>query len=330
MNEKTVYKQLLISLYCFLLLQCQSPTLMSDKKTAVSDFSLPVEAKSCEAAYIALELEEWAGLPVRMEEYWLVNRFLDSLAQYLQAKQLIQSFNPQAMLRLIGEEIARHRARQVSYHHAFYLCLRYRLFDCDINSLLYLTAADRFGLPIQMLWMPKHASVVWQDERDTVYWETTLNRAVSIQEYIDWYQLDTAQIGKNLLLKPLTRRELLGVLFFNLGQTYSEAHNYPLAVQYIRHALTLTGDWLQPYYSLAHIYPKMNQWETAIYYANRVLKWQPDSFQIYKILANSYVELGCNTEAIAAYQNYVQFLPNKTYDYPKIKQEINKKINSLD
>ncbi len=286
---------------------------------------------TCETGYLVLDIESWAGLPVTYYEYNLLDELLDDAEKKIPKKEQYTRREALDILIFISDLLQNKRLQQVSYHSAFYMCLRYRLFDCDINSLLFLTIADRFDLPIYGLVMPAHMCVLWDDGKHKIYWETTANRTVSMEYYIEKFKLDTTSINKNIFLSPLNQEQIKALTFYNIGNTYRDINSLQLAALYTRYAVDIYPNWVEPYINLARIYNQLKEPEIALYYCNRSLERLPNLFEIYEMQGIAYTELGCNTEAIEAYQQYLQQIPPKRkYDYKRIAQDIRKRMEELD
>lgn len=314
---------LIASLFFFA--QCQQP-----QKTAPVAYSVLHEVDtSCEIGYLALDLEKLGGFPVKQDEYDFLDRFVEFTTKGIEVQDAYSYSDVVAIFHSIDYAIKKTRKEQMSYHSVFSLCLKYRLFDCDINSFLYITVAERLGLPIQAILMPSHMAIVWQDAENTIYWETTEGKVTSKEYYRERYGLYAADMPEKMLLTPLNKTQLLSVVLFNMGKTFSELHYVGKSVAYTREAIRLTPNWFKPYNTLAHIYKGLEKHETAIYYANQALKLMP-STETYETLAISYTLIGCNSEAKAAYQAYLKLLTPETYDYHVIVQNVRARMNALE
>jgi len=259
---------------------------------------------TCPAAYTVLTLEQWCGLPVSNADFEILDRFLFKLEQQITPKPNNGGYTrPQALqiLQTIQQEVNNLRTRQVTYHSALYLCLRYRLFDCDINSLLFVTAAQHLNLPIQALLMPAHMSVVWNNGRHPIYWETTQNKEVSLYYYQQKYQLPhDAALAQTPWLQPLNGQQLAAVALFNIGQTFSEMGYAGVAVPYYRQSQQLFPKWFKPATAAAHTYLKIHHPDSALLLARRALQLYAAQPDLPELMGNAYLMLGCNTEAAQA------------------------------
>lgn len=258
---------------------------------------------TCPAAYTVLTLEQWCGLPVTNADFETLNRFLYSLEQQITPRANGAYTRAQALqiLQTIQQEVNGLRSQQVTYHSALYLCLRYRLFDCDINSLLFVTAAQHLNLPIQALLMPAHMSVVWNNGRQQIYWETTQNREVSLQYYRQKYQLPQAETdAQTPWLQPLNGQQITAIALFNIGQTYAEMGYTAQAMPYYRQAQQLFAQWFKPAAAAAHAYLKLHHPDSALLLARYALQQYAPQPDLPELMGNAYLLLGCNTEAAQA------------------------------
>lgn len=274
------------------------------KTEAAGNLSLwEIADTTCPAAYTVLTLEQWCGLPVSNAEFETLDLFLQQLQQQIPPHTSFTRTEALQILQTIQTAVNSLRTQQVTYHSALYLCLRYRLFDCDINSLLFVTAAQHLNLPVQVLIMPAHMSVVWNDGSNLIYWETTQNREVNLHYYQQKYQLYNKQTqNQPPLIQTLNREQLVAVALFNIGKTFSEMEYAAQALPYFKHALQLWPQWFSPVNAAAHTYLKLNHPDSALLFARHALQLHARQPDMPELMGKAYLMLGCNTEAAEALQ----------------------------
>lgn len=269
--------------------------------------TLPIDT-TCPIAYNALLLEQSVGMDVEATEFVWLDMFVDAVKRHIPPKTNYTKAEALAILNSIQRTLENWRDKQLSYHPSLHLSLRYKQFDCDINSLLFLTVAQQLDLPIYGIALPNHMIITWKDTQTTIYWETIEGKEKSLGFYQQKYPLalDSTLLSRNFLFKPLHQKELVALLWFNIGQSYVNIQQLPYAVKYMRTAMDIAPNWFQPYYSLAHLCLRTEEYELALYYAHQAKRWLPTLIEMYKIKAKAYEALGCDTEAIEMWQLFVE------------------------
>ncbi|MGB1242990.1 MAG: transglutaminase family protein, partial [Chitinophagales bacterium] len=246
---------------------------------------------------VALDMEKVAGFTVEGAEYLFIEDFINLLQPLIPSKTTYSQTEALEILQTIDYAVRRMRQQQLEYESSFSTCIRYRIFDCDINSLLYLTIAEHMGLPIYGLVLPKHMLVLWKDKEQEIYWETTEGQVRSKEFYLKKYAIEAQQSGKNMILNPLTKRDLLAVVSFNMGKAYSDKDIFEEGIRYSLEAIELRKDWSNPYSTMATIYRNMGLPENALYYSQKAIQYFPQDVESHKVMAWAYTVLGCDTEA---------------------------------
>lgn len=261
---------------------------------------------TCTIGIVALDMENAANLKVEIEEYLFIDDFINLLQPLIPSKTSYSDTEALQILKTIDYAIRRNRQQQMEYESAFSTCIRYRIFDCDINTLLYLTIAEHLQLPIYGMILPNHAFVVWKDQYTEIYWETTEGIARSREFYLQKYKLEASQVGQNMFLKPLTQRDLWAVICFNIGKAYADKDIFEEAIRYTRQAIELRKDWNKPYVIMANIYRKMELPDNALYYSRQALQLFDKDAESYTSMSWAYTVLGCDTEAEEAFRRRLE------------------------
>ncbi|MEZ4888905.1 MAG: hypothetical protein R3E32_29535 [Chitinophagales bacterium] len=91
---------------------------------------------SCTIGIVALEMEKAANLNVEANEYLFIDDFINLLQPLISSKTAYSEKEALQILQTIDYAIRRNRQQQMEYESAFSTCIRYRIFDCDINRLV--------------------------------------------------------------------------------------------------------------------------------------------------------------------------------------------------
>ena len=252
---------------------------------------------SCTIGLVALDMERIANFTVEVGEYLFIEDFINLLQPLIPSKTNYSKKEALEILQTIDYAIRRMRTQQLEYESSFSTCIRYRIFDCDINSLLYLTIGEHLGLPIYGLVLPKHMLVLWKDEGQEIYWETTEGQVRSKEFYLEKYGIEDQQSGKNMLLSSLTKKDLLAVISFNMGKAYADKGIFEEGIRYSLEATELRKDWYSPYSTIATIYQNMELPENALYYSRKAIQCFRRDVESHRVMAWAYTVLGCDTEA---------------------------------
>ncbi len=334
MPSKYVHLICLYSLVCLLfVLACQESSKLPDeevKKTELKErHFFELVDSTCLIGNVVLDVESVSGLIVRPAEYeWLADLLEEADSVIVRQKQYTKK-EAISILKQLDQLIRARRTRQATYHGSFAMCIRFGIFDCDINSLLYLHIAEYLELPIRPILMPSHMAVLWQGVTDTIYWETTEGRERSLSYYLQRFSIDQQAMEQAMLFRPLRRDQMLAVIFYNIGSTFAETHNYDLAISYMRHAYQLEKKWFKPYTGLAYVYQQKGLAENALYYSNQSLRLLKQD-DLLKVKAEAYEELGCNTEAIEEYAAFLETIPIYQYEREKTIRQIREKMTHLE
>lgn len=252
---------------------------------------------TCYTGFQILEIEEQLGFKAETAEYAFINQLLEDLEGKFHLKKSYTKKEATRILRIIHEHIVPYNQDLLSYHSSFSMCLRYKIFDCDIISILYLTIADHFDLPLSVVYMPNHLFIQWDDGKNKLYWETTEGRIRSPKHYWDLLKLEESQVGKGLLFEGLNRRQLTALVHYNVALAYANKGYYSKALPLLYQAIDLEPDWLEPYRLLGKLYQSdklYNQAEVAFLKALEVV---PKMDLVERELVDLYRLIGCEEEA---------------------------------
>jgi regulator of sirC expression with transglutaminase-like and TPR domain len=109
---------------------------------------------------------------------------------------------------------------------------------CLSLSILYLSVAERLGLPMYGVVVPGHFFVRYDDGRQQFNIETTSKGAiVPDSHYIDKFKPPNRP--QSLYMKNLTRRQTLGCFFNNLGNSYTHVGQTEQAFAALERAVQL-------------------------------------------------------------------------------------------
>lgn len=155
------------------------------------------------------------------------------------------------------------------YHSSMTTCLNYRIFDCDILSMLYTDLATGVGVSLNTILLPQHIVVLYRDYRDTIVWETTKNRESSYHKLYNQYA-----IPDNQWMYP-NYDQLVLVGLYNIAKDKSDKNSFELPIVLLEKIITLWPAWQNPYRLLGHCYYKIDNCEDAIKHYQTYLLHNP-------------------------------------------------------
>lgn len=214
---------------------------------------------------------------------------------------------------------------------------------CLSLSVLYLSIAERLGLPMYGVVVPGHFFVRYDDGTHRYNIETTAGGGVAEDKhYID--KFNPPNRPNTLYMKNLTKKQTLGCFFNNLGNSYlavrdiekaftvlkgaveinpllSEANmnlgNIYLqkqmpyeAISQYEHALSILGNDDKAFHNLGSAYMQLAEYNKAESYYRTALKINPKYVDVYRNLANALHCQGKNREAVSHLQAAIALNPN--------------------
>jgi tetratricopeptide (TPR) repeat protein len=213
---------------------------------------------------------------------------------------------------------------------------------CLSLSVLYLSIAERIGMPAYGVVVPGHFYVRYDDGKRKYNIETTSGGAIADdQYYLDKFKPPVGD--KTVYFKNLTKKQSLGCFFNNLGNCYIErgqldtAYDYlagaievnpslgeartnlgnvllrlnraPEAVVQYEQAITLIGPDATTFNNMGNAYQAVGQYEDARNLYLRAIQLKNDFIDAYRNLAGSYQSLGQMDKAISQMEAAVVLKP---------------------
>ena len=183
---------------------------------------------------------------------------------------------------------------------------------CLSLSILYLSLAERLGIPLYGVVVPGHFFVRYDDGRTKWNIETTNRGASAVDKhYIDKFKVPQSN-ANSIYMKNLSKIQALGCLFNNLGNTYCDIGDVDAALATLQIAVEINPSLAESRANLANVYLKMGQIEQAIYEYHRALEINPGDPKTHSNLGNAYLRQGQAKDAISRYVEALALDPNFT------------------
>jgi tetratricopeptide (TPR) repeat protein len=214
---------------------------------------------------------------------------------------------------------------------------------CLSLSVLYLSLAERLGLPIHGVVVPGHFFVRYDDGQTRFNIETTSFGNTATDEHYK-KKFKAPKHLKSLYMKNLTKKQTLGCFFNNLGNCYlqigntqrafeilsmavqinpllSEAHmnlgNIYIqrrqpheAIRKYEQALSILGREANAFNGLGIAHMQIGDYRKAESYFNTALSLEPESIESHRNLAHMQHLQGKNNAALTALKNVLTLAPN--------------------
>ncbi|MCB0516679.1 MAG: hypothetical protein R2798_02545 [Chitinophagales bacterium] len=203
--------------------------------------------------------------------------------------------------------IQKFRLQQTSYHNTLSMGLSYRMFDCDIQSFLYISRAEQFSsYEIQAMLAPNHMFLACTDtlKKDTIFWETTIGKKENLAFYYQKYQLSQQRAQNGFIFIPLNNKSLVAVAYYNIAKEYFDSSLWGKCVHYLYQSLAYNAQWVAPYELLGQCFLQLNLPENACIAYAQAWELRPDWTNLQAQYAAALRANGCPYEAgILSYDN---------------------------
>ncbi|MHC4423821.1 MAG: transglutaminase family protein, partial [Planctomycetota bacterium] len=146
---------------------------------------------------------------------------------------------------------------------------------CLSLSILYLSLAERLGLPIYGVVVPGHFFIRYDDGRVRFNIETTSKGGSAPDEhYINRFKVPEIT-DDSIYMANLNKMETLGCFFNNLGNTYSNIDDVEAALLALETAVQINPTLAESRMNLGNVYLKEGRVEDAIYEYRTALEINP-------------------------------------------------------
>ncbi|MHC4558781.1 MAG: tetratricopeptide repeat protein [Planctomycetota bacterium] len=181
---------------------------------------------------------------------------------------------------------------------------------CLSLSVLYLSIAERLGLPLYGVVVPGHFFVRYDDGRVRFNIETTSKGGnASDEHYIMKFKVPPG--GNNsIYMKNLNKIQTLGCFFNNLGNSYSDIGDIDSAQRAFEQAVDINPSLSESRANLGNIYLKKGQIMRAINEYLEALEINPNDAKTHNNLGNAYTQRGSLNYAVAEYIDSISLDPN--------------------
>jgi len=180
---------------------------------------------------------------------------------------------------------------------------------CLSLSVLYLSLAERLGLPMYGVVVPGHFFVRYDDGKMRFNIETTGNGGSATDEqYIEKFNVPQSN-RDSIYLKNLNKIQTLGCFFNNLGNSYDKIGDIDSALKAYKKAVEINPSLSESRVNVGNIYLKKGQVLVAIKEYQKALRINPNDSTTHNNLGNAYTEQGRFGYAVSEYQRAIDLDP---------------------
>ena len=188
---------------------------------------------------------------------------------------------------------------------------------CLSLSILYLSLAERLGLPLYGVVVPGHFFVRYDNGRVRFNIETTSKGGSAPDEhYINKFNVP---VGSNsIYMKNLNKIQTLGCFFNNLGNSYDDVGNIDSALLALERAVQINPTLSESRTNLGSIYLKKGHVVDAISEYLAALRINPNDAKTHNNLGNAYMERDRLNYAVSEYHQSIRLEPDFTDAYKNL------------
>jgi len=188
---------------------------------------------------------------------------------------------------------------------------------CLSLSILYLSLAERLGLPLYGAVVPGHFFVRYDDKRVRFNIETTSNGGRATDEhYVNKFKVPEG--NDSIYMRNLNKIQTLGCFFNNLGNSYSDIGDIDSALLAFERAVQINPTLSESRTNLGNIYLKKGQLADAISEYQAALQINPHDAKTHNNLGNAYTRRNWLNYAVDEYLESLKLDPNFTDAYKNL------------
>lgn len=190
---------------------------------------------------------------------------------------------------------------------------------CLSLSMLYLSIAERIGLPVYGVVVPGHFFVRYDDGQRQFNIETTSGGGIADDKhYLEKFKPPMSE--RSLYFKNLTQKQTLGCFFNNLGNCYTERGQLDYAYDYLTKAVLINPSLAEAHTNLGNVLLRLKRPNDAIdqYQASLTILGR-DATNLNN-MGNAYLQLGLFERAKNLYLQSLDLKPDFIDAYRNLAQ----------
>ena len=190
---------------------------------------------------------------------------------------------------------------------------------CLSLSMLYLSIAERIGLPVYGVVVPGHFFVRYDDGQKQFNIETTSRGGIADDKhYIE--KFNPPMSDRSLYFKNLTQKQTLGCFFNNLGNCYTQRGQLDFAYDYLAKAVLINPSLAEAHTNLGNVLLQLKRPNDAIDQYEASLKILGKDATNFNNMGNAYLQLGQFEKAKNLYLQSLDLKPDFVDAYRNLAQ----------
>ena len=187
---------------------------------------------------------------------------------------------------------------------------------CLSLSFLYLSIAERIGLPLYGVELEYHTFVRFEDKRKRINIETTdEGKSVGEEYYVE--KLNMTQ-GNPFFLKNLDKKEMISVFLSNLGTIYYNKGMLDKAIAEVELSISIDPNRVQAHIVFCDILREKGMLNEAIAEIKKAISADQNSASAHTSLGLAYHKKGMLDEAIAEMKKAIAIDQNSAFAHAKL------------
>jgi tetratricopeptide (TPR) repeat protein len=172
-----------------------------------------------------------------------------------------------------------------------------RFIDCDDYSSLYMLACEQVGLPVELVYTPRHVFLSCRlDDGTQFFWEPVLAEEKDITYYKQWLNLSECSSYP----KIINEMDFEALQYCNLGSAWLEKGKLEKALAYYKRAIQINPRYAPAFNNLGVVYAKKGLYDKALMNYKKAQSLDPEYTAVHMNLGIAFVKL-CEYEEAKKY-----------------------------
>jgi len=180
-------------------------------------------------------------------------------------------------------------------------------------TILYVSLAERLGLPVYGAAAPGHVFVRYED-RDTVFNIELLERG-RLKDDGFYRRNFLASRKSDFYLRRLGKKEVIGMFLSNIGAHYAEADRLDEAIIYLKKSIAINNQHVEAHTNLGNAYLMKGLLDEALAVQQQAVHMDTYHPNAHRNLGFAYAKKGMNQVAIAEYSRALAIDPDNRRSY---------------
>lgn len=182
--------------------------------------------------------------------------------------------------------------------------------DCDNYSALYVAIAEVLRIPIIPVYAPGHTFVrFYFDDGSYLNWEPILGAPRQDSYYTKEMKIAPRSIEGGVYLKSLSRKEFLGVQYYNLGGWFVQNKKFRESIPFFSKSIELYPAFYSAYHNRGSVLSALNRPKEALEDLLKAAELDPARAETFNSLGDVYFDLKQMDNAMANYRESIKLDP---------------------